>query len=105
MLSYKEKELIKDYLIRHNLFNLKDLCNYLMDNGASKETYSTGKPKIFPYAAVYIKSYIPGIEMKRHENNILYEIKGELPVNTEMEEEVEPKEKNTPSKIGQLSLF
>ncbi|TLS36494.1 DUF3895 domain-containing protein [Pseudalkalibacillus caeni] len=109
MLSYKEKELVKDYLQRHNSFKLKELCNYLIDNGSSKETYSSGKLKIYPYAAIYIKSFIPDIAIRELENeDLFYEIKGELPVETEdveNEKSNEPDEDEVADESGQLSLF
>lgn len=99
MLSYKETELIKDYLKRNKSFNLNDLCKYLIDNGSSAESYSTGKLKIYPLVAVFIKTFMDGIESEIFENNVFFVIKGELPGNVEFEK------KELPSEIGQLSLF
>ena len=105
LLSYKEKELIKDYLLRHNSFNLNDLCNYLIDNGSSIKSFSTGKLKIYPYVAVYIKSYTPNIEIKRLKNNVLYEVKEVLPNNTDYASENRGKMEDKPKALEQLSLF
>ncbi|MFC0471537.1 DUF3895 domain-containing protein [Halalkalibacter kiskunsagensis] len=107
MLSYKEKELIKDYLIRNNFFTLIDLCNYLIDNGSSTAKYSTGKFHIYPYVAVFLETYVTSsaLEIKQLENNIQYKIIGELSINNERKDNKENKDKEKIIETGQLSLF
>ncbi|WP_332698288.1 DUF3895 domain-containing protein [Halalkalibacter lacteus] len=107
MLSYKEKELIKDYLMRYNYFNLTELCDYLIDNGSSGDTYSTGKYKIYPYVAVFLESFVPSsvMEIKKNENNVQYKIIGDLSIKKEIKDNKESKEEDTITETGQLSLF
>ncbi|KHF39457.1 DUF3895 domain-containing protein [Halalkalibacter okhensis] len=109
MLSYKEKELIKDYVTRHEFFSLTELCDYLIENGSSSETYSTGKYKIYPQVALEIESYVKGsiIEMNLGENTVQYKRVGVISDNKEKELEQTKKEtKEDPEpEMGQLSLF
>lgn len=105
MLSFKEKELIKDYVKRYNTFQLSDLCDYLIENGSNTEVYSTGKYKIYPYVAIFIESYLPSsqLEILNTENNVQYKIIGKVPEDKEDNSEIKEPEKQ--SKMGQLSLF
>jgi hypothetical protein len=111
LLSYKEKELIKDYLTRHEFFTLNNLCDYLIENGSSSETYSTGKYKIYPQIAVVVETYVKDsiIEMSLVENDVQYKRMGDLSINKEPEEdreETEETEEDSEPEMGQqLSLF
>jgi hypothetical protein len=107
LISYKEKELIKDYISRHESFNLTSLCDYLIENGSSAKTYSTGKYKIYPRIAVVLETYVKDslIEMSLVENNIQYKRIGELSIDKKSEETRETKEEDSEPEMGQLSLF
>jgi hypothetical protein len=113
MLSYKEKELIKDYMNREKTFNLQNLCTYLIENGSSKDAYSTGKLKLYPYVAVYAKQITTSstLEIERKDTDITYHLKEELTAPDEeltlLEEEMKTKSEETKEveKNGQLTLF
>ncbi|MGO4889882.1 hypothetical protein ACJ2A9_19210 [Anaerobacillus sp. MEB173] len=117
MLSQKEKELIKEYISKNSSFTLIDLCNYLIDHGSSSSTYLTGKYKIYPYAAIFIESYLPQpmVDIKHSENNVHYKIIGELSNQAEdnndvlkekkEEEHKQTKEESPIPESQQLSLF
>ncbi|MDT8861344.1 DUF3895 domain-containing protein [Alkalihalobacillus sp. MEB130] len=108
MLSTKETELIKEYITRNQLFHLTELCEYLIENGSSSQTYSTGRYKIYPYAAIYLESLQASIEMDitLTEKNVRYKVKNPISITTEeKEEKKEVKIEKEEDGMEQLSLF
>lgn len=98
LLSVKEKEIIKRYLVVHSSFSLNDLCNELIKQGSSSQTYVSGKYKIFPYVGTFIKSLTSTSNLKIiHSEEDLF-----ITVN-QMEESLETEEVLEDS--GQLGLF
>lgn len=100
------------------LFNLTELCAYIMENGSTTETFITGKPKVFPYIALMLerekeKFEKVKIEINENKTDVLYlfsepRVKN---VDTEVEEHnhnkepvIRKKERNQPQQT-QLELF
>ncbi|GAE28123.1 hypothetical protein JCM9140_4318 [Halalkalibacter wakoensis JCM 9140] len=109
MLSTREKEVLNDYVHVHSTFTLNDVCNYLIENGSTSQTYSTGKYKIYPYVAVFLESYVSNsiLEINHLENDAQYKVVGTISKENETEKEIERKEevKEDEPQLGQLSLF
>ncbi|MDC3424264.1 hypothetical protein NC797_07050 [Aquibacillus sp. 3ASR75-11] len=108
LLTYKEIENIKDFVERHDSFKLTDICEFLIKNGSSKDTYSSGKLKLYPLVGVYIKEHVPGslLEMEHIENNVQYSKLEEISIDDEEGKEGGLKDNRELKQCrGQLSLF
>jgi len=105
MLTFKESNIVKDFITQNDIFRLTDVCNFLVENGSDKSTYSTGKLRIYPMVGAYIKSVIPKdkLEIKHIENDVLYTKVSNL--SFEVESEVEMQVEKDKRNLGQLSLF
>ncbi|WLR51776.1 DUF3895 domain-containing protein [Bacillus tianshenii] len=124
MLTTKEMFLINEYVQSRNgeSFSLMALCDYLIGKGSSKKSYSTGKPVLYGYVAVYLEGLrkkFRTAEVKEDEQkrDITYLFEGQLeelhiqhpdeplrPKGKHSEEKKEEAEKDEPEE-GQLSLF
>jgi hypothetical protein len=104
LLSNKEKELINDFITKNGSFKLTDVCDFLIDNGSSKETYSSGKFKLYPLIGVYLKTFVINslLEMIHIENNVHYTKIGTISFDSKLEFGIDKKQQTD---IGQLSLF
>ena len=107
MLSFKEKELINDFLTKNESFKLTDVCDYLIKKGSTQNTYSSGRYKIYPLIGVYLKAFVLNslLKMSHTENNVEYTKIGDISIDSKIKIMDIETDKKATTEEGQLSLF